>query len=182
MSGISLPVEIKIGKNIVNDSLLFTHFGIGGPAVYRATLYGVDCWKINFATNKNVFETLKKAKQTNGKKILTNVIAEILPNKLAHFLCDEQNKNIADYKDNELLKIATHINNFEINDIKTIGFDSAEVTFGGISTDEISSKTMESKLCPNLFFVGEAIDIAGNLGGFNLQWAFASGYVAGLNA
>lgn len=73
------------------------------------------------------------------------------------------------------------INQFEINDATTIGFQSAEVTMGGVSTDNISSKTMESKLCKGLYFTGEVIDITGDLGGFNLQWAFSSGFVAGLN-
>ena len=117
-----------------------------------------------------------------GKKNLNNIISEFLPNKLAHFFGDEQNKNIADYKDSQLLQISNHINKFELNNITAIGFASAEVTAGGISTDEISSKTMESKICPKLFFAGEVMDITGDLGGFNLQWAFSSGYVAGLNA
>ena len=82
----------------------------------------------------------------------------------------------------ELKQIANKINHFEINDGAVIGFQSAEVTFGGISTDKISSKTMESELCPKLYFVGEVLDITGDLGGFNIQWALSSGYVAGLDA
>ena len=136
---------------------------------------------INFAPDINVFELLKSKKQTNGKKSISNVIAENLPTKLARFLCNDT-RNIADLRDSELKQIAEKINHFEIIDGTTIGFQSAEVTFGGISTDKISSKTMESKLCPGLFFVGEAIDIIGDLGGFNLQWAFASSFVAGSNA
>ena len=96
-------------------------------------------------------------------------------------MCDDT-RNIADFRDNELKQIAEHVNNFEINDAKSIGLQSAEVTAGGVSTEQVSSKTMESKLCPGLFFAGEVMDITGDLGGFNLQWAFASGYVAGLNA
>ena len=181
LAGISLPVEIKIEKKIIADDLLFTHFGIGGPAVYRATMYGNHNWKINFAPNTNVFELLKKAKLTSGKKLVANILSNILPNKLAHFLCNDK-RNIADLRDTELKQIADSVNNFEIKDITPIGFQSAEVTMGGISTEHISSKTMESKLCSGLFFAGEVMDITGDLGGFNLQWAFSSGYVAGLNA
>lgn len=181
LAGISLPVEIKIGKNKISGDLLFTHFGIGGPVVYRATLFGTKEMIINFAPDFDVFEFLKAAKQNSGKKTVANTLSEILPNKLAHFFCDDT-RHIADFRDSELKQIAVRINRFEINDATTIGFQSAEVTAGGISTDEISSKTMESKLCDGLYFTGEVIDITGDLGGFNLQWAFSSGLVAGLNA
>lgn len=181
LAGISLPVEITVGKQKIADNLLFTHFGIGGPAVYRATLINSKEMVINFAPEIDAFETLKNAKQKNGKKSVSNIIATILPNKLAHFLCDDT-RNIADIRDSELKQIANTINHFEINDGTAIGFQSAEVMIGGISTDKISSKTMESVLCAKLYFVGEVLDVAGDLGGFNLQWAFASGFVAGNNA
>lgn len=181
LSGVSVPAQIKIGKNIINDDLLFTHFGIGGPAAYRATLFGEQNIIINFAPNTDIFELLKSTKTKNGKKSVQNIISEILPRNLARFLCDDA-RNIADIRDNELKIIANKINHFEINDAHAIGLQSAEVTAGGISTDKISSKTMESQLCGGLYFAGEVIDITGDLGGYNLQWAFSSGYVAGLNA
>ncbi len=181
LSGISLGAEIIVDKRKIVDDLLFTHFGIGGPAVYRATLINSKEMIINFAPDTDVFEFLKNAKQTNGKKSVTKVAAEILPNKLAHFLCNDT-RNIADFKDSELKQIAAKINHFEILDGTAIGFTSAEVMMGGISVDKISSKTMESKICPGLFFAGEVMDITGDLGGFNIQWAFSSGFVTGKNA
>lgn len=181
LAGISLPVEITVDKQKIADNLLFTHFGIGGPAVYRATVINSKEMVINFAPEIDAFETLKNAKQKNGKKSVSNIIATILPNKLAHFLCDDT-RNIADIRDSELKQIANTINHFEINDGTAIGFQSAEVMIGGISTDKISSKTMESALCAKLYFVGEVLDVAGDLGGFNIQWAFSSGFVAGNNA
>ena len=182
LAGISLHAEIKIGKRIIRDDLLFTHFGIGGPATYRASLFDTDKFTINFAPDLDIETLLLKAKRTNGKKNLTNIVAEILPQKLARFICKNDTRNIADYKDSEIKEIANRITKFEINDTKPIGMQSAEITAGGISTDKISSKTMESLLCPKLFFVGEVMDITGDLGGFNLQWAFSSGFVAGKNA
>ena len=137
--------------------------------------------QINFAPDTDIFEFLKSAKQTNGKKTISNTLAEILPNKLAHFFCDDT-RHIADFRDSELKQISEQINKFEIDDASAIGFQSAEVTMGGISTDKISSKTMESQICKGLYFAGEVMDITGDLGGFNLQWAFSSGFVAGLNA
>ena len=181
LSGISLRAEIIVDKRKIVDDLLFTHFGIGGPAVYRATLINPKEMIINFAPDTDIFEFLKNAKQTNGKKSVTKVVAEILPNKLAHFLCNDT-RNIADFIDSELKQIATKINHFEILDGTAIGFTSAEVMMGGVSVDKISSKTMESKICPGLFFAGEVMDITGDLGGFNIQWAFSSGFVAGKNA
>ena len=181
LAGISLPTEIILGKSKLSGDLLFTHFGIGGPVVYRATLFSTQKMQINFAPDFDIFEFLKSAKHTNGRKTIANTLAEILPNKLAHFFCDDT-CHIADFRDSELKQIAARINKFEINDATAIGFQSAEVTMGGVSTDNISSKTMESKLCDGLYFTGEVIDITGDLGGFNLQWAFSSGFVAGSNA
>lgn len=181
LAGISLPVEITVNKHKISGDLLFTHFGIGGPVVYRATLFNSKQMNINFAPDTDIFEFLKSKKQTNGKKTVANILNEILPNKLAHFICNDK-RNIADLRDNELKDIANKINHFEIMDGETIGFQSAEITFGGVLVDKISSKTMESQICNGLYFAGETMDITGDLGGYNLQWAFSSGYVAGLNA
>ena len=181
LAGVSVPVEIQVEKHKIVDNLLFTHFGIGGPATYRATLINSKHMIINFAPNTDIFELLKSAKQTNGKKSVHNIIANILPNKLAAFLCHDT-RNIADLRDTELKQIANRINQFEISDGTAIGFQSAEITFGGVSVDKISSKTMESQICSGLFFVGEVMDITGDLGGYNIQWAFSSGFVAGNNA
>lgn len=181
LAGISLSAKITVGKNELSGDLLFTHFGIGGPVVYRTSLFSTPKMTINFAPDIDAFEFLKTAKTTNGKKTVANTLSEIMPNKLAHFLYDDT-RRIADLRDSDLKQIATKINKFEINDATTIGFQSAEVTMGGISTDKISSKTMESALCPGLYFTGEVMDITGDLGGYNLQWAFSSGFVAGSNA
>lgn len=185
LAGISLPVEIIFNKEKINDDLLFTHFGLGGPAIYRTTVRDLDSdIIINFLPNIDAFSLFKSAKQNNGKKSLKNILGEKMPIKLANFFAGNQIKNIADYKDTDLKIIADNIHRFIIplSDFKPYGMQSAEITKGGISTDEISSKTMESKVCSGLFFAGEVLDIAGDLGGFNLQWAWSSGYVAGLNA
>lgn len=181
LAGISLPVEITVNKKKLSGDLLFTHFGLGGPVIYRTTLFNSKQLAINFAPNINVFDLLKNAKHKNGKKTVANILGEILPNKLAHFFCGNT-QHVADLQDTQLKQIAETINHFEINDASAIGFQSAEVTFGGISTDKISSKTMESQIISGLYFVGETIDITGDLGGYNIQWAFSSAYTAGFNA
>lgn len=181
LAGVSLPVEIKINKKKIIDDLLFTHFGIGGPVAYRATLLETLKMTIDFAPGVDVFEFLRDAKIKNGKRTVANILGAILPAKLARFLCDDA-RRIADLRDTDLRTVAKRVKGFEIDDAMAVGMQSAEVTMGGISTDKISSKTMESGVCAGLYFTGEVMDVTGDLGGYNLQWAFSSGFVAGTNA
>ncbi|MBR5625661.1 MAG: aminoacetone oxidase family FAD-binding enzyme [Alphaproteobacteria bacterium] len=185
LAGISIPVKIKIGKNIISDDLLFTHFGIGGPAAYRASLYNLDNgFEINMLPDINLYEYLRNAKQTNGRKNLSTVLSELLPTRIAKSIAQNNINNIADIKDKTLQEIAQNVNHYYVSSdkIKLHGMQSAEVVRGGVDVNDISSKTMESKICSGLFFAGEVMDIAGDLGGFNLQWAWSSGRVAGINA
>lgn len=185
LAGISMSVVLTIGKNKVCDSLLFTHFGIGGPAAYRASLYNINSGiNIDFAPGIDVLKLLRDAKQTQGRKNIATILGNVIPSRVAKWFANGDNRNIADIKDVDLEKIAKCISGFFIpgDTIKYHGMASAEVVRGGVDTNQISSKTMESKLCPGLFFAGEVLDVAGDLGGFNLHWAWASGRVAGENA
>lgn len=176
LSGISLPVEIKVGKEIISDTMLFTHFGIGGPAIYRTTARDTDNgFTINLLPNCDVFNWLKSQKQSNGKKQIKTILSTKLPERVADFLAPST-KNMADWRDPELQELANAITNIHIEKFTLHNFQSAEVTRGGIDTSQISSKTMESKLCNNLYFIGEVLDITGDLGGYNLQWAWASAH------
>ncbi len=184
-SGISIPATIKIAKNTVDDDLLFTHMGIGGPAAYRASLYDISKGiYINMLPNINIFDAFSTAKKNSGRKQIISILSEYLPNRIAKYIANNDTRNIADIKDTELKQIAEQVHNIYLSGdlLKYHNMSAAEVTFGGISTDEISSKTMESKLCPGLYFTGEVLDITGDLDGFNLHWAWASGFVAGNNA
>ena len=181
-AGVSLNATIRIGKNVVCDSLLFTHFGIGGPAAYRASLYDIDeGLYINLLPDINVLDELRRAKQTHGRKTVAGVLGQWLPGRVAKWIARGDNRNIADIKDIDIVQIATRISEWfiPVNKIKYHGMASAEVVRGGVDTNQVSSRTMESKLCPGLFFVGEVLDVAGDLGGFNLHWAWASGRIAG---
>ena len=185
LSGISFDVEISIGKEKFLDSMLITHFGLGGPAIYRATVRDIEQdIHLNILPNINIFEWLKNLKAIDGKKSLLKILATKLPIRLSKWLIQNESKNIADYKDIELKNISNRLSNIIIkkDNFKLYSLQTAEVVRGGVSTDEISSKTLESKLCPGLFFAGEVLDITGDLGGFNLHWAFASGILAGENA
>lgn len=185
LAGVSLDAQIRIGKNAVRDSLLFTHFGIGGPVAYRASLYDVhDGIYIDLLPGVNVLDELRKAKIAQGKKSVAGVLSQWLPARVAKWIAGDDVRNIADIKDSEIAQIAERVSKIYISGdkIKYHNLSSAEVVRGGVDTNEVSSKTMESKLCPGLFFVGEVLDVAGDLGGFNLHWAWASGRVAGENA
>ena len=183
LAGISVNAQITVGKEKIKDSMLFTHFGIGGPAIYRATVRDQDNLIINIAPDVDVSECLRNAKTSDGRKTVAGILSGILPVRVAKWICPDT-RHIADFRNDELAQIAGRINNIFISrkDIKLHNLASAEVVRGGVDTSQISSKTMESKLCPGLFFVGEVLDVAGDLGGFNLHWAWASGRVAGQNA
>lgn len=185
LAGISVPVEITVAREKIQDNMLFTHFGIGGPAVYRASVRDLSGGiTINLCPGVDIFGALKNAKQQNGKRSISTILSEYLPVRIAKYFSNNDMRNIADWRDTEIRTIADRINKVQIqsSDIKLYNMQSAEIVRGGVSTDDISSKTMESKLCPGLFFAGEVLDISGDLGGFNLHWAWASGHVAGRHA
>lgn len=186
LAGIAVVAKISVAGETFSDSLLFTHSGIGGPAIYRATVRNNDTdIIINLLPDIDVFDVLRNARRTMGRRSVSTILSEHIPVRLARwFGRDTGDKNIADIRDDVLRNIATGINTIVIprGAYKYHGTTGAEVTRGGVSTDAISSKTMESKLQPGLFFAGEVLDIAGDLGGFNLHWAWASGTIAGQNA
>lgn len=174
LSGISLPVEITIGRKKIHDDMLITHFGIGGPAIYRTSVRNLENgFIINLLPELDVFKWLKSQKQTNGKKQIKNILATKLPERIAEFFTQDT-RNLADWRDSDLQELANKLNHINIDKFTLHNLNTAEVTRGGVDTSQISSKTMESKLCPNLYFIGEVLDIAGDLGGYNLQWAWSS--------
>ncbi len=185
LAGLATVAEIKIGRNKVRDSLLFTHNGIGGPAAYRATVRDLDSdIHINLMPDVDAYNLLRDAKRTRGRQQAHTILANCLPMRLARWITHGDDRNIADWRDADIAAIAQRANDtiIKCGDIKLGGMAVAEVCRGGVATDDVSSKTMESKLCSGLFFAGEVLDIAGDLGGFNLHWAWASGRTAGAAA
>lgn len=186
LAGVSMNVEMEVGGEKIRDSMLITHFGIGGPATYRASVRnaGHDII-INLMPGIDAAQWLRNAKKSDGRKSPVSVLATKLPTRIAKWIIgDASTQRIADMKDAALNTIADCVSRIVIHagEYKYHNLQSAEVVRGGVDTREVSSKTMESKLCPGLFFAGEVLDIAGDLGGFNLHWAWASGIVAGQNA
>lgn len=183
LSGVSVNGIASCGKINFREGILFTHFGLSGPAILQISSY----WKkgdkitINLAPEINVFEKLQEEKKLKPKQELQNFLATFLPKSLANYLGQKSNHlgNLADLSNQKIKEIADSVNAWSFIPKDTEGFAKAEVTIGGINTDEISSKTFEVKSVPNLFFIGEVLDVTGWLGGFNFQWAWASGKAAG---
>lgn len=183
LSGIAVPAEIRHGKTAFREALLFTHRGLSGPAILQISSYWREGEDISVVIEPDIdlFELLKKAKQVNGRQSAQTALAEILPKRLAqHFVENEGiSGNMADQSDKRLQQLASAIQSWSVKPSGSEGYRTAEVTLGGIDTDCLDSRTMQVKTVPALFFIGECVDVTGWLGGYNFQWAWASGHVAG---
>jgi len=181
LSGVSLEAIVSCGKNHFRGEVLFTHRGISGPAILQISSY----WEHGDEISINLFPDMDVSDflGTNCKKRteLHNLLSEHLPRRFSHKWCElyASSRPLNTYSGKELKSIAARLHNWKIRPEGTEGYKKAELTLGGIDTDELSSKTMESKKVPGLYFVGEVIDVSGRLGGYNLQWAWSSGFAAG---
>ena len=163
--------------------MLFTHRGLSGPSILQISSYwklGEDI-QINLSPNKNIFSFLEKKKQTSPKQDINSILSELLPKRLAIMICDQLkiSGRIADMSKKLISLISEFVISWTIKPTGTEGYRTAEVTLGGVDTNELSSKTMMSKNNQGLYFIGEVVDVTGHLGGYNFQWAWSSGYVAG---
>ncbi len=181
ISGVSVDAEVNCDNNHFRGYILFTHRGLSGPAILQISSYWNegDPIIINLLPGLDAYE-LFRTKQ-NSRMEMHNLLSGYLPKRFVREWCElyMESKPLNQYNDKELRKIAHHIHNWTIRPNGTEGYKKAEVTLGGVNTDELSSRTMESKKIPGLYFIGEVIDVTGQLGGYNLQWAWASGYAAG---
>ena len=174
LSGIAITAKAQIEKRQFTDQLLFTHRGFSGPLALNLSLFvnGKTQIILNFLQEVDVENLIQKEK--TSKKSLVNILSEFLPKSLVKILLKEKDYNLAQIKKSEIEEISKTFNHLVIEVEKLDGFDKAEVTRGGISVDEIFPKTMEARKCSGLYFIGEALDVTGMLGGYNLHWAWAS--------
>ena len=183
LSGLSLEATVFFNKIFFQEGMLFTHRGLSGPSILQISSYWKlgDNIKINLSPKLDVFELLERVKKSSPKHDIINIITEILPKRLASIICKENNVsgNISELPNKLLKQLSESINTWIISPIGSEGYRTAEVTLGGVDTNEISSKTMMSKKNSGLFFIGEVVDVTGHLGGYNFQWAWSSGFVAG---
>jgi len=183
LTGLSVEAVVSFKKTFFEEGMLFTHRGLSGPSILQISSYWKlgDDIKVNLSPKLDVDKFLNDRKISNPKQDISITVSEILPKRLAHIICNENNVNgnICELSNKILASLSNSINAWAINPIGTEGYRTAEVTLGGIDTEEISSKTMMSNKHPGLFFIGEVVDVTGHLGGYNFQWAWSSGYVAG---
>ena len=183
LSGLSLEAIVFFNKTFFQEGMLFTHRGLSGPSILQISSYWKlgDDIKINLSPKIDILKILTSEKKSNPKQDINNIIAEILPKRLASMICKENNisGNISELSNKLLKQLSESINTWVIIPTGSEGYRTAEVTLGGVDTNEISSKTMMSIKNPGLFFIGEVVDVTGHLGGYNFQWAWSSGYVAG---
>ena len=183
LTGLSLEAVVSFKKTFFEEGMLFTHRGLSGPSVLQISSYWKlgDNIKINLSPKLEVKKFLNDRKISNPKQDISIIVSEILPRRLAHIICNENNVsgNICELSNRILGGLSNSINDWSINPTGSEGYRTAEVTLGGVDTEEISSKTMMSKKHPGLYFIGEVVDVTGHLGGYNFQWAWSSGYVAG---
>ncbi len=183
LTGVSVEASISNDKAAFAEGMLFTHRGLSGPSVLQISSY----WReketvtVNLAPDTDMLDYLKSRKQETPKQDVQNAIADVLPKRLANALCDINgiSGRLADLPDARLRIFADAVNQWVILPDGTEGYRTAEVTLGGVDTNALSSKTMESHHQSGLFFIGEVVDVTGWLGGYNFQWAWSSAYAAG---
>ena len=186
LSGVSVPACITVGKQAFSENILFTHRGLSGPAVLQISSYWREgqSVQVDLLPSMICLDYLAQQKAEQPKALLRTVLSPLLPRKLVLELeelwwPEQAEKPLAELPDLLLADLSGKMHCWELKPSGTEGYRAAEVTLGGVDTGEISSKTMESQRQAGLYFVGEVLDVTGHLGGFNFQWAWASGYAAG---
>ena len=180
IAGVSLDVVASLGRTRFREAMLFTHRGLSGPAILQISSYWRAGQEIAIdllpdSDDPAVF--LKGRKRLRPKAELRNIVGDLMPDRLAQALAPEG--VIGERRDKDLETLAAELKRWHVTPTGTEGYAKAEVTVGGIDTNELSSKTMEAKKVPGLYAIGEAVDVTGWLGGYNFQWAWSSGWVAG---
>ncbi len=181
LSGASLDAVVSFGKHSFRENLLFTHRGLSGPAILQISSY----WEhgkplsVDLLPDHDLREIF--AQQRSSRMLLSNFLAQYLPKRFAEIVATQwlENKPLNQYTEKELRALADKLKDWQITPTGTLGYSKAEVTCGGVDTHALSSKTMECTAVPGLYFIGEVLDVTGQLGGYNFQWAWASGHAAG---
>lgn len=181
ISGVSVMGAASAGGTRFEEACLFTHRGLSGPAVLQASSYWREgeAIELQLVASESVSAHMKHARRTQGKRAVHTVLAQILPDRLVGFLASElPHCNAADLSDKRIDALANWLSAWTLTPTGSEGYRTAEVTAGGVDTDYLSSKTMAAKDHPNLYFIGEVVDVTGWLGGYNFQWAWSSGWAA----
>lgn len=182
LSGVATPTSVSVERTTFDEGMLFTHRGLSGPSILQISSYWQESTpvQVDLAPGQNVAEQLIERRQTSPKKQVKSVLSEILPGRLADALCAELglDRSLADTGNKALNSLGNRVHQWQIVPTGTEGYRTAEVTLGGVDTDGLSSKTMESANAKGLYFIGEVVDVTGWLGGYNFQWAWSSAWAA----
>lgn len=182
LSGVAVPVTLSLGATSFQEDLLFTHRGLSGPAVLQISSFWREGESLlcNFMPQTRAIDQLKSARRDMPKRSLKSALKSHFPERMTDHFAQEWalDRQLANLSDKTLTDLANQIENTSLTPTGSEGYRTAEVTLGGVDTDGLSSKTMQSKLQKGLFFIGEAVDVTGWLGGYNFQWAWASAYAA----
>ena len=187
LSGIAVEAYALCGRQRFDEALLFTHKGLSGPAILQLSSYWEEGKAIilNLCPTENMETAITQAKQARPKQEVITVLTEYLPKRLAGWIVESEGlvgQRLADLSNARLKKAAAAVGEWHVVPSGTEGYRTAEVTKGGLDTRALSSQTMESTAVKGLYFIGEVVDVTGHLGGYNFQWAWASGYAAGMAA
>ncbi|MBI3194783.1 MAG: NAD(P)/FAD-dependent oxidoreductase [Ignavibacteriae bacterium] len=181
LSGVSLDAIVSCNRVSFRENILFTHRGLSGPAILQISSYWNqgDAISVNLSPDVDLYAFLKERQQATTE--LVTILSEIFPKRFAQLWCERFTPSlpINRYTLKKLSVIASQLHDWKLKPTGTEGYEKAEVTCGGVDTNELSSKTMEAKKVSGLYFIGEVVDVTGQLGGYNFQWAWASGFVAG---
>ncbi len=183
LAGVAVDAVAHHGKVKFREALLFTHRGLSGPSILQISSY----WRegdeiaIDLSPGRDVFPLLREARQTNGKQEPQTILSQFLPKGVAQFVTElaDVTGRLADQSDKRLQAMADAVHRWHIKPSGSEGYRTAEVTLGGISTDELDQKSMEARKVAGLYFIGEVVDVSGWLGGYNFQWAWSSAFAAG---
>lgn len=184
LAGVSLDANVRVGKTVFREGLLFTHRGMSGPSILQISSY----WRegepiaIDLAPGVDMEDWIGKARTKNGRQSVVAALAEILPRRVAELVVAEArvSGNLADLDRKAMARLVAGVSDWQVKPVGTEGYRTAEVTLGGIDTGALQSSDMQVKSVPGLYFIGEAVDVTGWLGGYNFQWAWASGRASGL--
>jgi predicted Rossmann fold flavoprotein len=183
LAGVSVKARVRHGKTVFEEAMLFTHRGLSGPAILQISSYWREGDEIHISLlpGLDLFAALQVAKRQNGRQAPHTFLAALLPRRLAKDIADTEvfSGNLADLPDARLRTLSEAVNDWRVTPAGSEGYRTAEVTLGGIDTRGLNSGTMETKSVPGLYFIGEAVDVTGWLGGYNFQWAWSSGWCAG---
>ncbi|CAN7568626.1 NAD(P)/FAD-dependent oxidoreductase [Ensifer adhaerens] len=187
LAGVAADAEARSGKTAFREAVLITHRGLSGPAILQISSYWREGQEIvlRLMPDIDIAAILKEIRRTHGKQAVQTALGDILPRRLAQFFADGAKltgRQLADLSDKAINQLATSIQAWTIKPAGSEGYRTAEVTLGGVDTNGLDSKTMQAKAVPGLYFIGECVDVTGWLGGYNFQWAWASGFAAGQDA